>query len=180
LRQLNIDIQANNVILLYEGEVNHDTIKVLLINLEHRFKKSTLNRIVQKKIFNVLVECIQNIEKHTATLITENNEFCKRGSILIIEKPNEIVIFSGNLVDQEQKNYLLQKQLQLQDKNKQQLRSMYKQQLIEGTINHKGGAGLGFIDMARKTDNQIDFYFFETNSDFNFFVNRIIIKKNNI
>ncbi|NSW45939.1 MAG: hypothetical protein HPY79_09020 [Bacteroidales bacterium] len=177
LRQINVDIHANNVILLYEGEVNHDIIKSLLITLEQRFKKSTLSRTIQKKIFNVMVECIQNIEKHTITFISENKEFYKRGSMLIIENQNEILIYSGNLVDKDQMSFLQQKQLLLKDKTKQQLRSMYKQQLIQGTISHKGGAGLGFIDMARKTDNQMDFYFFDINGNFFFFVNRIMIKK---
>jgi len=178
LRQINVDIYANNVILLFEGEVNHEIIKALLDTLEHRFKKSTLNRFIQKKIFNVMVECIQNIEKHAITFNTEINEFYKRGLFLIIENQNEIVIYSGNLVDKDQMNLLQQKQNQLKNKTKQQLRSIYKQQLIQGTISHKGGAGLGFIDMARKTNNQMDFYFIDINGNFFFFVNRITIKKN--
>ncbi|MGQ9847910.1 MAG: DUF6272 family protein [Bacteroidales bacterium] len=120
---------------------------------------------------------MQNIEKHSLILSSFDSFFAKRGSLMLLENKNFIEIYSGNWVNQEQKSLLIQKKHQLKGKSKEQLRELYKQQLVNGAISSKGGAGLGFIDMARKTNNNIEFYFFDTQSDLNYFITKIIINK---
>jgi hypothetical protein len=46
---------------------------------------------------------------------------------------------------------------------KDELNAMYKKQLKEGTISAKGGAGLGLIDIARKTDGKLEYLFIPVN-----------------
>lgn len=178
LRKISSDFPASKLVILYEGEVNHDIIKSILLTLESYFENSNIQRQAQKKVFNVVVECIQNIEKHTISLASVNYFFTKRGSILLLENEENIEIYSGNLVNQEQKSSLLKKEIQIKDKTREELREAYKQQLLEGAISNKGGAGLGFLDMARKSNNNIEFYFFNTQSNLEYFIYKIIINKN--
>ncbi len=172
------DLQSNNLILQYEGEVNHEIIKAILKTLEDYFEKLSLDRLVQKKIFNVVVECIQNIEKHTLSVAMDENKYAKRGGLMILENNDNIDVVTGNVINRDQKLGLSIKQSQIQGKNKSQLREDYKKQLVAGTISSKGGAGLGFIDIARKTNNQLKFYFFDLNNDLSFFILRVNINKN--
>lgn len=177
IKKISSDFFLNRMVILYEGEVNHEIIKSILYTLESYFEKANISRQVQKKVFNVVVECIQNIEKHTLFLSSFDSFFAQKGSLMLLENKNFIEIYSGNWVNQEQKAILIKKENQIKDKSKEQLREVYKQQLVSGTISSKGGAGLGFIDIARKTNNNIEFYFFDTHSDLNYFINKIIINK---
>ena len=43
--------------------------------------------------------------------------------------------------------------------DKEGLKQLYKHQIKEGRLSNKGGAGLGFIDIAKKTGNKIHFHF---------------------
>ncbi|HOU98097.1 MAG TPA: SiaB family protein kinase [Bacteroidales bacterium] len=178
LKEISPEFLASKLILLYEGEVNHEIIKSILLTLESSFEHTNINRQTQKKVFNIVVECIQNIEKHTISLASVNYFFTKRGSILLLENENNIEIYSGNLVNQEQKSFLLKKEMLIKNKTREELREIYKQQLVEGAISKKGGAGLGFLDMARKSNNNIEFYFFNTQSNLEYFIYKIIINKN--
>lgn len=177
IKKISSDFSLNKMVMLYEGEVNHEIIKSILHTLESYFEKTNIPRQAQKKVFNVVVECIQNIEKHTLSISSFNSFFTKRGSLMLLENKNFIEIYSGNWVNQEQRAILIKKENQIKDKSKEQLREVYKQQLVNGAISSKGGAGLGFIDIARKTNNNIEFYFFDTKSDLNYFINKIIINK---
>ena len=40
--------------------------------------------------------------------------------------------------------------------NKEDLNALYKKQIREGSLSEKGGAGLGLIDIARKTGRQLE------------------------
>lgn len=172
------DLQFHNLILQYEGEVNHEIIKAILKTLEDYFEKLSIDRFVQKKIFNVVVECIQNIEKHTLSVAINGSKYAKRGGLIILENNGYIDVVTGNVINSEQKMGLSIKQSQIEGKNKNQLREDYKKQLVAGTISLKGGAGLGFIDIAKKTNNQLKFYFFDLNNDLSYFILRVNINKN--
>ncbi|MCX7861462.1 MAG: SiaB family protein kinase [Bacteroidales bacterium] len=169
------EIRAESIILNYLGEVNHEIIKALLFTLEQHFKRTNLPRFIQKKTFNVMVECIQNIEKHTIKLY--NDSYYRKSSILVANLNDDIHVISSNVINKQQQQYLIQKENQLKGKSKEELRQLYKQQLIDGTINEKGGAGLGFIDMARRTNNQLFFNFFPINNEILVFTLHVILKK---
>ncbi len=54
--------------------------------------------------------------------------------------------------------------------NKEELKEHYKTARLNSVISDVGGAGLGFIDMVRKSGNKLDYKFYETDADFSFFV----------
>jgi hypothetical protein len=153
--------------LLYEGRFNHEIIKSILYTLEQSFYKLPYSRIIQKKVFNIMVEIIQNIEKHG---ITDTNSAL---SILMYEK--QIILLSGNIIPREQKQILIEQKSKLEGKTKHELRSMYKKQLVDGVISHKGGAGLGLIDIARKSNGQHYFYFYKIDEQYEIFIQKICI-----
>lgn len=168
-------IQSDNIILLYIGEVNHEIIKALLYTLEQFFKRTNLPRYVQKKTFNVMVECIQNIEKHSLKLY--NDSLFRKSSILIANVDGNIHVVSSNVINNIQLQFLKQKELQLSGKTKDELRELYKQQLLEGVLSEKGGAGLGFIDMARRTNNNLIFRYYPLVDNLWVFTLNVILKK---
>jgi len=50
------------------------------------------------------------------------------------------------------------------------LDDLYKKQMREGIMSPKGGAGLGFIDIRRKTGNPLDYSFVSIDEDTSFFI----------
>ena len=64
-------------------------------------------------------------------------------------------IFSRNLVNIQDKLFLEKKLNELNNLDKDQLKAYYTQVLGEGILSKKGGAGLGLIEMAKKSQKPI-------------------------
>ena len=54
----------NKVILIYEGDFTQETTKSILTMAERNLESSGEDSGIKKKIFNVMVEALQNIVKH--------------------------------------------------------------------------------------------------------------------
>ena len=61
--------------------------------------------------------------------------------------------------------------------NKEELKEYYKRVLNNGEMSLKGGGGLGMIDIARKTNEILDYYFLEIDNKLSFFT--LVIKVSN-
>ena len=59
--------------------------------------------------------------------------------------------------------------------DKDEIKAYYKKKILESRISEKGGAGLGFIDIVKKTGNKIDFHFQKINDIASFFVMKTYI-----
>ncbi len=153
--------------LLYEGRFNHEIIKSILYTIEQSFYKLPYSRAIQKKVFNIMVEVIQNIEKHG---IADINSAL---SILMCEK--QIILLSGNIILEEQKQILIEQKSKLEGKTKHELRSLYKKQLVDGVISYKGGCWIRLIDIARKTNGQHYLYFYNLDKEYIVFIQKICI-----
>jgi glycosylphosphatidylinositol transamidase (GPIT) subunit GPI8 len=54
----------NNIILVYEGEFTQEITKSVLAMAERNMDSIGEESGIKRKVFNVMVECLQNIVKH--------------------------------------------------------------------------------------------------------------------
>jgi len=62
--------------------------------------------------------------------------------------------------------------------DKEGLKELYKTQMREGRLSEKGGAGLGFIDIARKTGRKLHYHFLPIDDETHFFILTSTISRN--
>ena len=162
--------------LVYEGEINHQITKTFTAMAEENMNKMSEDASVKKKVFHVMVECLQNISKHAEE--PDNDDPTKGTGIFIVGRREEAYqIITGNMVDEKKKNDLTQMLDMINSLNKDELKELYQKQLKEGAISEKGGAGLGFIDIARKTGQKIEYYFDPLTDNQYFFLLRTTIAR---
>lgn len=87
-------------------------------------------------------------------------------------------IITGNVIKNEKVESLRNSLEHVNSLDKEGLSTLFKQQIKEGRISEKGGAGLGFIDIAKKTGNKIEYQFKELNSEVSFFIITTTIDRN--
>jgi len=163
---------ANRVNLVYEGEITHQITKAFTSLTESNMALEDESNNVQKKVFHVMVECLQNISKH-ADQINKNSDSGNpigRGIFLVAKQDDAYTVTTGNIVTNEKVTMLTDMLGNINSLDKDGLKQLYKQQIREGRLSEKGGAGLGFIDIARKTGQKLDFHFLEVDSSHSFFV----------
>ena len=110
---------------------------------------------VQRKVFNVMVECLQNISKHADPMSGQEDEE-RRGIVLVSHGETSYNVITGNVIKAEKRAALEATLQHINSLDKEGLSALYKQQILGGKISEKGGAGLGFIDIAKKSGNKIE------------------------
>ncbi len=161
-------LSAQNIILVYEGEFTQEITKSVLSMAEKNMESVNEEVTIKKKVFNVMVECLQNICKHSEEFGSNNDEF--NTAIFMIGKENsEYRITSGNVIYNDRIETVRKKLDQINSLDKEGLKELYKSTLSSTELSDKGGAGLGFIDMARKSGQKLDYDFHTMNNEISFF-----------
>lgn len=167
--QLYHTMQTNEINLVYEGVVTQEITKTFTALTEKNMAKNEETSQVQRKVFNVMVECLQNISKHADTMTDDEDEE-RRGIVLVSHGEKCYNVITGNVIKASKRKSLEESLNKVNSLDKEGLSALYKQQILGGKISEKGGAGLGFIDIAKKSGNKIDYQFKELNDDFCFFI----------
>lgn len=171
---------ANNLILVYEGEFTQEITKSVLAMAERNMDAIGEIANVKRKVFNVMVECLQNIVKHAEDLNEKDEDGLKNNAIFMLGKQvNEYIVTSGNPVRNEVIPKIQGKIEKINALDKDGLKDLYKEIIKNTEISDKGGAGLGFVDMARKSGEKLGFSFEPINDEFAFFALRITVPRDN-
>ncbi len=172
-------MKEHHVQLVYEGEITHQITKAFTSLTETNMELGEESQSTQKKVFHVMVECLQNVGKHAEYM--ENTEIHRdgRGIFLLCKNEHEYTITTGNMVNKSKFSEMTEGLEKINSLDKEGLKQLYKQQIKEGRLSNKGGAGLGFIDIAKKTGNPLIYNFLPINDDYLFFVLTSVISRYN-
>ncbi len=163
-------MKAHEITLVYEGEITHQITKAFTSLTESNMAKEEESNTVQKKVFHVMVECLQNISKHADSFGSDDFLFAGRGIFMVSKGDVEYHVTTGNVIENTKIEELSRILDHINLLDKEGLKQLYKTQMREGRLSEKGGAGLGFIDIARKTGRKLDFHFLSIDEENSFFI----------
>jgi hypothetical protein len=163
-------MKAREITLIYEGEITHQITKAFGSLAESSMSKEEEAGSVQRKVYHVLIECLQNISKHADDIKSNESSLSGRGILLVSKADSEYSITTGNAVENSKLESLGLMIDHVNSLNKDELNDLYVKQITEGQLSEKGGAGLGFIDIVRKTGRKLEYHFLKINENISFFV----------
>lgn len=163
-------MKINQINLIYEGEVTHQITKAFTALTEENMAKDAEPNGLQMKVFHIIVESLQNISKHALTLQEQNIDFKGIGTFLIAKSETSYFIIAGNLIHNNDKDEIIELINNINILDKDGLKKLHKQQMREGRLSEKGGAGLGLIDIARKSGQPLSYTFKEISKNTSFFI----------
>lgn len=175
---LYLNVKKQEIELIYEGEINHHLVKAFTGISEGILLKTKEPSTLQKTVYHVIVESLQNISKHAANPDSEKDKGINRGIFLLSKTEDAYNITTGNVIKKENIRYLSEKIGQLNSLTEKELNEIHKKQLSEGHISERGGAGLGLIDIRRKTGNELDFRFLPFSDTHAYFLITSTIQRN--
>lgn len=173
-------LEENKVLLVYEGEITHQITKAFTSLTETNMELDQESSTTQKKVFHVMVECLQNVGKHADNVEEEDTQKDGRGIFVLSKNDDDYFITTGNILHNDRVPSMEEVLGKINSLDRDGLKKLYKLQIKEGSLSHKGGAGLGFIDIAKKTGNPLHYSFKPINDSFSFFVLSCKISRNNI
>ena len=167
------EMLSNGFSLVYFGEFSHEITKMFTSMAETDMEKNSEERSVQRRVYHVMVETLQNMNKHSDDL---KDDARVGGGMFIIGKKNDVYyVITSNKVKREHKENLETALNTVNNATLEELKDMYKKQIKEGRISEKGGAGLGLIDIARKTEEPLEYQFLQLDQDNFFFILKVEI-----
>jgi len=169
-------MRSNDISLVYEGEITHSITKAFTSLTEKKMEEDEEGGKTQKKVFHVMVECLQNISKHADKKLDTISKD-GRGIFMVHKGEDEYKITTGNLIANEGVDDLKESLDLINSLDKDELKALYKKQIKEGSLSDKKGAGLGFIDIARKTGNELIYKFKPIDDENSFFILTSTIKR---
>lgn len=167
---------AQKLVLVYQGEFTQESTKSILAMAERNLDTTGEDSSIRRKVFNVMVEALQNIVKHSDELV--DGAIKSHAAIFLIGRDdNSYSIMSGNPIRKSNVEKLTGTLQKINSLEKDGLKELYKEIIKNTTISDKGGAGLGFVDMARKSGEKLEYQFPEMNSDYAFFCLKVNISR---
>lgn len=159
------------VLLTYKGIINFELVNSLLAAIEPKITFHEDDLRTRKAVMNVLVECLQNSAHHGDSIPAskEYQELGKLTLLLVTKTKNGYKVYTGNPVRKEKVSELRDWLETINVLSPEELRAAYKKILDKGEFSEKGTAGLGFLDIARKTGQRLEYSFAEVSSDFSIF-----------
>lgn len=154
-------MESNKVMLSFKGRVTSDLLMSVLQIMETKLVAEDESPKIRKKIYNVLVECLQNLYHHIdKEKPAQNDLFDEQSAIFMIAKDgSEYSIMTGNYMPSAEVEKLEAKLKLINGMDKDELKQYYKSVLADGERSDKGTAGLGMIDIARKSGQKLGYHF---------------------
>jgi hypothetical protein len=169
-------MMSQKLILVYQGDFTQESTKSILSMAERNLDSSGEESSIKRKVFNVMVEALQNIVKHSDELV--EGQIRSHAAIFLIGKEaNQYSIMSGNPIRKENVSKLRAALERINGLEKEGLKDLYKEIIKNTTISEKGGAGLGFVDMARKSGQKLEFEFPEMSAEYCFFCLKVNVPR---
>jgi len=165
-------LNDGDVLLSFKGSITSDLISNVLEVVESKLDDLNETSKVRKKVYNVLVESLQNLYHHVDELPDNvRGDLEPKFGLLVVtrEKENVYRISTGNFVVSEKIKILKDKIDKINSLSRDELKDMYKFILNHQKLSAKGGGGLGLVDIARKTGNKLEYRFENLNNDYYFF-----------
>ena len=159
-------MQQDNLEYIYRGEFSTTITDSILSLAESNLDNSKDAKKVRKRVYFILVEGLQNITRHQE----ESEDSDDNPGLLVIQRKDKAYrITTGNLIRSENIAHLTTHLDKINSLDKKELKQYYRDILNTRTFSEKGGAGLGLIEIARKSGNQLSFDFQKITEEFSYF-----------
>ena len=171
INQLFAEICDDDVFFAHMGNISADQINSILEEIEGKFIASLTSIKLRKKVYNIMVESLQNLFHHSDDVPKDLAETLgnRLGMIVIKMKNKNFSITVGNFISSDKVKYLTEKIEKINSLSSDELKEMYKFILNYQKLSSKGGGGLGLIDMARKSERKLGYRFYPYNENYFFY-----------
>jgi len=165
------------VFLTYGGLLTQSLISGMTDALEHETQVNDMSMKVSHNLLTIFIELSQNMMNYSKNSSLQESGLNSKGLIVVgyDENSNSYYILSRNILDEKDKEKITPKIEQVLALNKDELKTLYRELRKSGKSKHEKGAGLGFVEVAKRCD-QIEYSFSKINDTSYHYIFKAIIK----
>jgi Family of unknown function (DUF6272) len=164
-RRIRDKMMKERLIFVYRGIVTNDNSIPLLMLLEKEMENSEFGFVGRKRLFMFVLESLQNVSRHS-----DQKHHSDMSLVVYSKTSNGYTVTTGNVLPTASIKDLKSKLDEINNLKNDEIRNVYRQMLSNAEFSSKGGAGLGLIEMAKKTGNKLDYDFVTLDNEFSYFI----------
>ncbi|PWJ41992.1 SiaB family protein kinase [Sediminitomix flava] len=161
--------QLEGVIFSYRGVINADTLDHILSVAEDEISLNESIPKFKRRVHLIIVEALQNIFHHFEYRSKNSDPFFNKIIFFLSKDQEKYSITSGNFVTEEHMYELSERIDTVNSLSVEELKNVYRGILSNGEFSEYGGAGLGIIDLARKSGQKLEYEFLDMGYSEKFF-----------
>ena len=171
-------LKEQNIMFCYSRYVTERILSAIGETIKKKLAIEETELGKTKKVFSIFVEGVQNVIRYSAESLgpeDQDESEVRYGLVTIGQDPKGISVQCGNLIYNKDVQKMKERVNQVEGKDKDQLKKLYKQKMMEGPEEGSKGASLGLVEMARRSGYPIEFAFEEINQEHTFFCIKAIV-----
>lgn len=168
--------KKHEIKLIYEGEITQPLTKFFAASTEKEMECNKEDLSIIMKVYHITIECMQNILKHSKNAPERPEGSIARGICIFNKFENNYTITTGNHISKENSVKVCAMLDAINSFSKDELKARYLDQLKNGKLSETN-AGLGFLDIAKKTGNKLCYHIEEINETTDFFILKAVVTK---
>jgi hypothetical protein len=169
------ELESDGIIFSFSGPMSHEIIEGIGSAIRVKIGEGENgDRQVALKVFAIFVEQVENVINYSVEKDPLDSEM-SFGIVVIGKKDGLFFISGGNKIESEKVDRLEANLSKLVSMDKDELKAYYKEKRRADKEDDSKGAGIGFIEMARKSSRPIEYSFKTIDEKHSFFTIKISI-----
>lgn len=169
--------QDESIVFYFHGPVSQGVVEGIGDVVRAKMRHDDVGMKVTQRVFAILIEQMQNIVRYSTDRLTDDTGGSETacGQVIIgLDESGDYYISCGNRIRSEDSENLFNKIEQIRQMSPEELKQYYREQRRKGPDESSKGAGLGFIEMARKSRKPLDYAIEPMDDETSFFSMKVI------
>jgi len=173
------DLKAKNILLCYCGPIAQASIEGVGGTLRRNLELEDASNTVAMAVFSIFIEQVQNVLNYSADKLNkgaEDENELRVGVVVIGHEGNEgYFVYCGNRIYNSDIPRMREHLELVRSLNKDELKTLYKERRRMEREPGSKGAGLGLIEMARKSQLPLEYSFTPVDDLLSFFSIKVVV-----
>jgi hypothetical protein len=165
----------DKLLFVYMGALSNHMVISSINLIEKNISKDNDFRKLRHKLSFLMIESFQNIIRYGDEPADKRFRYRKE-MFMVRNIGGTFYIGSVNLIENKKIKYVKDKLQEVNRLDGAELNELYRKILTNNEFTQAGGAGLGFIEMARKTSQKLHFDFEKIDDTYSYFYLLIKVK----
>ena len=170
-------LDEEGIIFSFSGTVSQPILSSIGETIESELDSVQIDANTVMKVFAVFTEQMQNIMSYSKERrVHRDNTLSSPGLCIVgLDKNGKYYVNSANIMDVKDESKVSAKIDHINSLDKEGLKAYYKELRRSGKGSHNRGAGLGFLEMAKKSSEPLEYHITKIDSERSFFEIKVYI-----
>lgn len=164
-------------LFVHTGVYTYQSVNTHLVTLRQYLESHIATKNAKRSIYNILVECIENINRHGFVFRKEDASTSNYGYVIFASEPSRYSIWVGNFIPSQDIHSIKRVFDEVTSSNNEELKTVYRHKLANNELSDKQGMGIGIIDIALRSKEPIKFTIKDFKDTTSFFSLEITVNK---